>query len=170
MKLVKINNSLIKLNNKCIGYTGPYVPPTPPLGNYDFRVRVYVPNDVQQIAVNTFCLNRDYEWNATQCYSDPDCNNYLSDLSEWNDGTPDTYLNVIGNDSNGYYAEFYVTSDYASEVQAGTFGTLILAVYSSDDYDWTLCKMKIWNANDVLVADETISNPHLDLWVQYYYF
>lgn len=29
MKLVKINNSLIKLNNKCIGYTGPYVPPDP---------------------------------------------------------------------------------------------------------------------------------------------
>ena len=27
MKLVKINNSLIKLNNKCIGYTAPFVPP-----------------------------------------------------------------------------------------------------------------------------------------------
>lgn len=116
-----------------------------------YNYRVMFASNNPTLYLNTICMDRTQE-GVGSCYSDENCNVYLSDLSEWNSGTSDTALMYTTFDGNYYIYDVYVKD---VTVNSGSYGTIIAG---QSDYEWSILYVFDNNGN-MIGGGGTPSSP-----------
>lgn len=158
------NNSYTFANNDAIVsayFEEQIAPPFPPAqGNYTNVARLYTSSNLDHITLNT--VSWYYDGGSPLTYSDSNCTNELTYLSEWNDFSPNTVLPTIGQNEYGTYVDIFTNS-----LQNYYDFCVILGndrVTEITDDSWMITRVEVYAINDVNCYYRINNSPEKGQW------
>ena len=140
------------------------VNPWPPTGSYTLCARLYTNTFLDHITLNTVSWNFDSRSSGT--YSDPNCNNYLSNLSSWNDYSANTVLQTTGQNEYGTYVDIFTDVDNQGEENAVDFCVILGndRVETIVDDSWKITRVEVFKVGMSNGIYRVNNNPSKGQW------
>lgn len=126
----------------------PPAPIWPPVGTYALCARLYTDSNLDHITVNT--ISWAYDWGSSTTYADSNCTQELTDLSAWDDSTPNTILPTIGQSQYGTYVDIFTDNNSMTQIN-------FCAILANDnvqqviDNSWRITRVEVYKVGDVTV-------------------
>lgn len=142
----------------------PPAPIWPPTGTYQLCARLYTDSNLDHITVNTVSWN--YDSGSPMTYADSNCTEALSDLSWWNDSSPNTILPTIGQSQYGTYVDIFTNDDSMTQRNF----CVILAndnVQTVEDNSWRITRVEVYKVDDVTYYKNN-TTPSKGQWFRSY--
>lgn len=139
----------------------------PPSGNWSMCARLYVNTTEDHICMNT--VSWYFDGGSAYTYSDANCTDFLYDLSQWNDFTPNTYLPISGEDSNGKYVNIFTNAEGGSIGNPWDFCVILGNEYQASltDDSWEIIRVDVIAANsNIYYSYNNPDSPYKGQWLR----
>lgn len=144
--------------------TGP-VNPWPPTGSYLLCARLYTNTFLDHITLNT--VSWSFDSGSSPTYADANCTQQLYDLSSWNDSSPNTVLQTIGQNEYGTYVDIFTDGVGAWGDESATDFCIILGndnVQTITDDSWKITRVEVYKVGMTNGIYRTNNSPYKGEW------